>query len=87
MNGYEGHRESVGAAQSELEELRNLVHLANEKREQVVGVVINAVGENPGTESGGNALTAIIEVGTLLDNVLGLCNVATTELERYGSGF
>ena len=86
-DGYQGHVEAVGAAQNEVQELQNLLIMANEKREQTLGAIAHAVGDQPSADSGRNAMAMVSEVGDLLDRAAGMCESAKTEMERYAGSF
>jgi hypothetical protein len=85
--GYQGHFESVGMARDEIQEFQNHIAMVAAKREQVVGVIIHAVGEQPGTESGRNAVEMMAAIQDKLDEIVGMCENAKAELAGYMGGF
>lgn len=85
--GYQDHVESVSAARHEIQEFQNSIAMVAAKREQVMGVIVHAVGDQPGTESGRNALEMMAAVQDKLDDIVGMCENAKAELNRYSGGF
>jgi len=85
--GREGHVEAVGFAGLQIEELENMLLAAREKQEECLGLVITAVGEQPSTDSGTNAMESVAGMSDRLTELIGMCENAKAEMNRYGSGF
>lgn len=81
------HHEAVGFAGMEVEELEGMILAARNRAEEVLRVIANAVGANPNTESGQNAMAFIAGVKERLEELVGVCESAKAELNRYSSGF
>jgi hypothetical protein len=83
----EPHIEAVGFAGLQVQELQNILMSAKEVQQEVLGLIISAVGENPVVESAVNAFSYMAAVGDHLDEVIGQCETIKAELNRYGGGF
>lgn len=81
------HVNALGFAGMQVEEFEGIVASAKEKLEEVLGTVINAVGEEPTTEAGQNALSMVSSLTDKLEEIMGICEGAKAELNRYGGGF
>lgn len=83
----DGHHDAVGFAVLQVQELENIVLAAKEVQQEVMGVIMSAVGEATDLESANNARewTGVIE--SKLDEIVGLCESIKAELLRYGGGF
>jgi len=81
------HQDGVGFAGLEVQELQNLLAAAKGKQQEVLGLVVVAVGENPVVESAQNATAFTAALGDQLDEMAGICEQIKAELNRYAGGF
>lgn len=88
MNQSNEHHQGVGFAGLQVEELQAVIAHAKEKLEnEVMGLIVTAVGDPARTESGQNALAF---AGGLVDRLtedMGICEQIKAELNRYAGGF
>lgn len=84
----EAHHESVAFAQAEIDALANRLMAAEEKAEEALAAVVQAVGEEPDTESGRIAYewTAMLRAERIPELIRFTENIKA-ELLRYGGGF
>jgi hypothetical protein len=83
----EPHIEAVGFAGIQVQELQNILLASKQVQQEVLGLIIAAVGEQPVTESGQNALAFTAAIGDQIDEMTGMCETVKAELNRYGGGF
>lgn len=82
----EEHVQAVGFAGIEVEELEQQLSGCREKAEQVVAVVVNAVGEEPSTDSGRQALRDVRMLRLAISELMARCEEAKQHLNDYGRG-
>lgn len=86
-NDREDHVQAVGFAGMAVEELEGILRSAADKAEEVLGIIINAVGEQPSTASGQNALGVFVHVkDTLLPEIFQGCETVKEDLNSYSRG-
>jgi hypothetical protein len=83
----EEHIQAVGFAGLQIQELQQVILHAQEKQATCLALVITAVGENPSIDSAQNATAFTASLGDKLTEILGICEQAIAELNRYGGGF
>lgn len=83
----EEHIQAVGFAGMQVEELEGLLVAAREKQQECLGLVITAVGDDPAVESARNAMEFVAGIADRIDEIVGMCESAKSELNRYGGGF
>lgn len=83
----DSHFEGVGFAGIAVQELQNVIAVAREQQQQVLGMVIAAVGESPVVDSAQNAVSYAAAIGDQLDDLAGVCEHLKAELNRYSGGF
>lgn len=82
------HHEGVGFAGLQVEELQAIIAQAKEKLEnEVLGLIVTAVGEPARTEAGANALAFASGLVDRLEEAIGICEATKAELNRYAGGF
>lgn len=80
------HVEAIGFAGMEVQELENLVQAAKERQGQVLGAILNAVGDSPSNEHARQAYEWIAGLGDGLDEMIGVCENTKAQLNAYGAG-
>jgi hypothetical protein len=86
-NDREDHVQAVGFAGMQVEEFQGILAAAADKAEEVLGIISNAVGEQPSTESGRNALGLFVHIkDTLLPEISVACEAIKEDLNSYGRG-
>lgn len=86
--GREDHVQAVGFAGLKIQEMENIIYQAREVfQNEVLPLVIVAVGDSPTIDSGRNALNFVHEADRLLGESLGICEQAKAEMNRYSGGF
>lgn len=83
----EGHFESVGFAEAEAEALKNRLIVAGEKQTECMAAVIQAVGDQPATESARMAYEWCASLADRIDELIRIADNIHLELNRYAGGF
>lgn len=83
----DGHHDAVGFAALQVQELENILLAAKEVQQEVMGILMSAVGNNTHIESASNAREWTGVIADKLDELVGLCENIKAELNRYGGGF
>lgn len=87
MTQRDHHFQAVGFVGLEVDELEGLLARCKMLQEELLGLTINAVGEDPVLESAQNATAYVAGLGDRITECIGLCESAKAELLRYGNGF
>lgn len=82
-----GHHEAVAVARAEVEALMHRLQAAGEKQNEALGAVAMAVGDDPATDSGRAAFEYVACLKDRLDELIRICDNATTLLDNYNNGF
>ena len=82
----EEHVQAVGFAGLQVEELETLITGVMDRVSEVRRIAVNAVGEEPTSESGKSALASIYSIRVSLAEALGSCEAAKRYLNNYGRG-
>lgn len=82
------HIAAVGFAGAKIAEIQESILAAREVLNgEGLPMVVNAVGEDPYTEPGRNALSFTRELSDDLEAAVRTCELIKAELVRYGGGF
>lgn len=82
----EQHVQAVALAVQEVEAFQTLLNVAQEKGENAIGAIYQAIGQQPTVDSARNALEHTAAARERLPELVGLLEVAADALRLYGQG-